>query len=94
MQTINGIQVVIREATEHSGLASEIAYAWYQPAGVDGIVEVSTATREELLDALSRIQLSDSVLLKSRSNIRIHHYKLTDGSMTNAIVEPILFPLC
>ena len=39
-----------------------IAYAWYQPAGVDGIVEVSTATREELLDALRRIQLSDSVL--------------------------------
>lgn len=67
MQTIHGIQVVIREATEQSGLASEIAYAWYQPAGVDGIVEVSTATREDLLDVLSRIQLSDSVLSKSQS---------------------------
>ncbi|MEN8444227.1 MAG: hypothetical protein ABG776_04350 [Cyanobacteria bacterium J06555_13] len=60
MQTTNGIQVVIREATEQSGLALEIAYAWYQPTGVDGLVEVSTATRAHLLDVLSRIQLSDS----------------------------------
>jgi len=59
MQTVNGVQVVIREATEQSGLASEIAYAWYQPASIDGIVEVSTATKDELLDVLSRIQLSN-----------------------------------
>jgi len=31
MQTIHGISVVMREATEQSGLGLEIAYAWYQP---------------------------------------------------------------
>ena len=59
MQTTHGIQVVIREATEQSGLALEIAYAWYQPTGVDGIVEVSTTTKAELLDVLNRMQLSN-----------------------------------
>lgn len=62
MQTTNGIQVVIREATENSGLALEIAYAWYQPVGVDGLVEVSTTTKEELVDVLNRIQLAHSAL--------------------------------
>lgn len=64
MQTAHGIQMAMREATEQSGLASEIAseiaYAWYQPAGIKGIVEVSTSTKEELLDVLNRIQLFDS----------------------------------
>ena len=59
MQTTHGIQVVIREATEQSGLALEIAYAWYQPTDVDGIVEVSTTTKAELLDVLNRMQLSN-----------------------------------
>ncbi|MEM9908908.1 MAG: hypothetical protein AAF921_28265 [Cyanobacteria bacterium P01_D01_bin.44] len=57
MQTANGIQVFIREALEQEGMGIGIAYAWYQPDDINGIVEISTATKDELLDLLSRTQL-------------------------------------
>ncbi|MEM8505286.1 MAG: hypothetical protein AAF716_19300 [Cyanobacteria bacterium P01_D01_bin.1] len=60
MQTRNGIQVVIREAFEQKGLGVGIAYAWYQVDDIDGIIEVSTTTKKDLLNVLDRVQLSNS----------------------------------
>ncbi|MEM9089709.1 MAG: hypothetical protein AAGC93_13295 [Cyanobacteria bacterium P01_F01_bin.53] len=62
MQTENGLQVFIREAVEQEGLGVSFAYAWYQPAGRHGIIEISTATKAELLDVLSRTQRLESGL--------------------------------
>lgn len=60
MKTSQGIQVVMRQATDQSRFGLEIAYAWYQPEGVDGIVEVSTSTEAELIDVLNQVQLLTS----------------------------------
>lgn len=61
-QTVEGTPMSIREATETPnedgrGMDLSIFYAWYQPVGIDDIVEITANTRDELLDLLSRIQL-------------------------------------
>lgn len=62
METENGMQVFIREAVEQEGLGVSFAYAWFQPADRHSIIEISTATKAELLDLLSRIQPIESAL--------------------------------
>ena len=56
-QSINGIEVLVREVPEQEGRLSGSAHAWYQVDGIDGMVEVNTTYKTDLFDLLKRTQL-------------------------------------
>ncbi|NCJ06247.1 hypothetical protein GS597_06895 [Synechococcales cyanobacterium C] len=66
-QSINGIEFFLREAKEQRGLSSEIAYAWFQVPGQNGILEATAGTKADLVDFLRRIQILGSAANQNTS---------------------------
>ena len=56
IQTIDGVEVVIREVFD----GYDVAYAWYRIDGTESLVQISAWTKTELLDLLSQIQFVET----------------------------------
>ena len=56
IQTIDGVEVVVYEVSD----GYDVAYAWYQLAGTDNLVQISAFTQADLLDLLSRTRFVGS----------------------------------
>jgi hypothetical protein len=56
IQTIDGVEVVIREVSD----GYDVAYAWYQLPNTATLVEISSFSKAELVDLVSRLQFMET----------------------------------